>query len=53
MGLDNCAKGKVPLLMNSFLGLLSWLDVVILWGYYPTLKLSGILTFLTYSMDNI
>ena len=34
------------------------LDPVILWGYHPTLKLSGILTFnlivsLTYSMDNI
>ena len=38
--------------------LLRWLDPVILWGYHPTLKLSGIPTFtliisLTYSMDNI
>ena len=37
---------------------LRWLDPVILWGYYPTLTLSGIPTFslilsLTYSMDNI
>ena len=35
-----------------------WLDPVFLWGYHPTLKLSGITTFtlivsLTYSMDNI
>ena len=37
---------------------LRWLDPVILWGYYPALKLSGIPTFtlivsLAYSMDNI
>ena len=36
---------------------LMWLDPVILWGYHPTLKLSGIPTFtlivnLRYSMDN-
>ena len=39
-------------------GLLRWLDLIILWEYHPTLKLSGIPTFtlivsLTYSMDNI
>ena len=38
--------------------ILRWLDSVILWGYHPTLKLSGIPTFtfivsLTYSMDSI
>ena len=38
--------------------LLRWLDPVILWGYHPTLKFSGIPTFtliisLTYSMDKI
>ena len=38
--------------------LLRWLDPVILWGYHPTLKLSGIPTFtlivsLTCRMDNI
>ena len=37
---------------------LRWLDLVILWGYYPTLKLSGIPTFtfivsVTHKMDNI
>ena len=37
---------------------LRWLDPVIMWGYHPTLKLSGIPTFtlivsLTYNMDNI
>ena len=39
------------------LGILRWLEPVILWGYHPTLKFSGIPTFtlilsLTYSMDN-
>ena len=43
---------------ESFLYYLRWLDPVILWGYHPTLKFSGIPTFtliisLTYSMDNI
>ena len=48
------AKSKVlKIVSENFV--LRWLDPVILWGYYPTLKLSGIPTFtsIVYSMDNI
>ena len=46
--------GGPPFFMHG----LRWLDPVFLWGYDPTLKLSGIPTFtfnvsLTHRMDNI
>ena len=50
---DQAKSKALKIVSENFV--LRWLDPVILWGYYPTLKLSGIPTFtsIVYSMDNI